>query len=85
MKYKLKTLTVSAKQWTGKNTDEVAAFLKENGFEMLMERRPDTDLFILIDNSTMRVARSEYITIDEKGAIATHSEAEFESFWEEAK
>lgn len=82
MRYRLKSLTIEAKQWTGKNTEEVENFLKLHGLSISMERQPDTDLFVMIDNHAMRVQRSEYIAFESTGAIEIIPEGSFDKLWE---
>lgn len=82
-KFKLKTLSVDGIQWTGKNTEDVINFLKEKGYtETKMERRVDTPIWVTVGSGDLIINRHEYVTVDEKGAIETHNESEFESLWE---
>jgi hypothetical protein len=83
MKYTVKPKTVDAIQWTGKNTEQAVAFLKEHGFpETRLERRPDTPLCVRVPRGELTVFKDQYIVIHSDGIITSVSEDYFEETYE---
>lgn len=80
MLYQLKTMKVSAIQWTGQNTNEVIEFLENRGFlTTQLERKPNNQEFkIKVGAGWLDIPKGNYIVIDANDAIEAMEAEKFE-------